>query len=188
MVVEAAEAAGKTTFNLPQSERALHWLPDRHLCDRYHSLHKGSQTYSSYSGGDDESIKSVLGVLLLFLLASASTVVSQEKKTSQPTFKYDSSSQQTVHGPVIDSRDFQCPVSGAIWLHITLKTEAGPIEVHLGPAAFMKQYDIKFRKDDNVTVIGSKIVFEGKPAIVARSVVIGNDTYNFRDSSGKPLW
>src|SRR6266481_3663966 len=72
VVVEAAEAAGKTTFNLPQSERALHWLPDRHLCDRYHSLHKGSQTYSSYSGGDDESIKSVLGVLLLFLLASAS--------------------------------------------------------------------------------------------------------------------
>ncbi len=134
------------------------------------------------------AIKSVLGVLLLFLLASASTIISQEKKTSQPTFKYDSSNQQTVHGRVIEIRDFQCPVSGTMGSHITVKSEAGPIEVHLAPAAFMKQYEIKFRKDDDVTVTGSQIILEGKPALMARSVVVGNDTYNFRDNNGRPLW
>ena len=52
----------------------------------------------------------------------------------------------------------------------------------------MKQYEINIRKDDNVTVVGSKIMFEGKTALIARSVVIGRDTYNFRDNKGRPLW
>jgi hypothetical protein len=52
----------------------------------------------------------------------------------------------------------------------------------------MKQYEIAIRKNDKVTVFGSRITFEGKPALIARSVVIGRDTFNFRDSNGRPLW
>jgi hypothetical protein len=69
-----------------------------------------------------------------------------------------------------------------------LKTETGNVEVHLAPASFMKQYDINIRKDDNVTIIGSRIMFDGKPALIAKSVAIGRETYNFRDPSGRPLW
>jgi uncharacterized protein YdeI (BOF family) len=52
----------------------------------------------------------------------------------------------------------------------------------------MKQYEINIHKGDKVTVVGSKITYEGKIALIAKSVEIGNDTYNFRDQSGKPLW
>ena len=29
---------------------------------------------------------------------------------------------------------------------------------------------------------------EGKPALIAKSVTIGRETFNFRDAKGRPLW
>ena len=136
-----------------------------------------------------KGLRVLAGTLLLLLLAGASSVVSQEKNSPPQTgYTYDQSSQQTVHGWVVSERDFQCPVSGAMGSHITVKTETTTIEVHLAPASFMKQYEINIRKDDNVTVVGSRITFEGKPALIAKSVAIGRETFNFRDPKGRPLW
>jgi hypothetical protein len=136
-----------------------------------------------------KGIKVLVGTLMLLLLAGASNVVSQEKNSPpRASYTYDQAKQQTMHGWVVETKIFQCPVSGTVGSHITVKTETGNIEVHLAPASFMKQYEINFRKDDNVTVVGSRIVFDGKPALIARSVAIGRETFNFRDSNGRPLW
>ena len=131
----------------------------------------------------------LLGVFALLLSGAAITLASQEK--SPPThanYTYAPTSEQTMRGWVVETRDFQCPVTGTVGSHITVKSETGSIEVHLAPASFMKQYEINIRKGDNVTVVGSKIMFEGKGALIAKSVAIGNETYNFRDQSGRPLW
>jgi hypothetical protein len=131
----------------------------------------------------------LFGILILLLLTSASSVVSQEKNSpAQTHYTYDEANQQTVHGWVVETKDFQCPVTGTVGSHITVKTETGSIEVHLAPASFMKQYDIAFTKDQNVTVVGSKITYEGKPALIAKSVAVGHETFNFRDPKGRPLW
>lgn len=122
-------------------------------------------------------------------LAGVSALVSQEKNApAQPNYAYDQANQERVHGQVVDMRDFPCPVSGTMGSHITIKGESGLIEVHMAPSSFMKQYEISIQKGDSVAVIGSRITYEGKPALIARSIVIGRDTYNFRDASGKPLW
>jgi hypothetical protein len=131
----------------------------------------------------------LLGVFALLLSGAAITLVSQEK--SSPThanYTYAPTSEQTMRGWVVETRDFQCPVTGTVGSHITVKSETGSVEVHLAPASFMKQYEINIRKGDNVTVVGSRIMFEGKGALIAKSVAIGNETYNFRDQSGRPLW
>ena len=137
-----------------------------------------------------QGTRAFLGILTMLLLAGAGSVISQEKNTPpQNAYTYDLSAQHTVSGSVIGGRDFQCPVSGTLGSHITVKTETGTvIEVHLAPASFIKQYEILIRKDDNITVVGSRIMFEGKPALIAKSIVIGRDTYNFRDPKGRPLW
>jgi hypothetical protein len=136
-----------------------------------------------------KGIRAFSGIAIVLLLAGAGSVISQEKNTPpQASYNYDLAAQQTVRGWVISERDFQCPVSGTLGSHITVKTETGTIEVHLAPASFMKQYEINIRKDDNITVVGSRITFEGKPALIAKSVVIGRDTFNFRDPKGRPLW
>ena len=136
-----------------------------------------------------KGIRVLLGILTLLLLAAASSVVSQEKPSlAHVSYTYDEANQQTVRGWVVETRDFQCPVNNAMGSHITVKTETGSIEVHLAPASFMKQYDIAFAKDQNVTVVGSKITYEGKPALIAKSVAVGHETFNFRDPKGRPLW
>jgi hypothetical protein len=131
----------------------------------------------------------LFGIFALLLSGAAITLVSQEKNSPpQASYTYAPSSEQTMHGWVVETKDFQCPVTGTVGSHITVKNETSNIEVHLAPASFMKQYEINIRKGDNVTVVGSKITFEGKSALLAKSVVIGHETYNFRDPSGKPLW
>ena len=136
-----------------------------------------------------KGIRVLFGIFILLLLTSASSVVSQEKNSpAQAYYTYDEANQQTVRGWVVETRDFQCPVNNAMGSHITVKTETGSIEVHLAPASFMKQYDIAFAKDQNVTVVGSKITYESKPALIAKSVTVGHETFNFRDAKGRPLW
>jgi hypothetical protein len=138
-----------------------------------------------------KGIRILLGTLLLLVLAGASTLTSQDKTPAQPLHNnhaYDQNTLEKVQGLVVDTRDYNCPISGTVGSHITVKGEGGDIEVHLAPASFMKQYEIAIRKNDRVTILGSRITFEGKPALVARSVAIGRDTFNFRDSNGKPLW
>jgi hypothetical protein len=133
--------------------------------------------------------RTLFGIFALLLSGAAITLVSQEKNSpTHASYTYAPTSEQTMRGWVVETKDFQCPVTGTVGSHITVKSETGSIEVHLAPASFMKQYEINIRKGDNVTVVGSKITFEGKNALVAKSVVIGNETYNFRDPSGKPLW
>jgi hypothetical protein len=134
-------------------------------------------------------IRVLVGVFTLVLLGAAHTLVSQVKNTSTPPgYAYGQSGEQTVRGWVVETRDFQCPVSGTMGSHITVKNETSTIEVHLAPASFMKQYEINIRKGDNVTVVGSRISFEGKTALIAKSVAIGRETFIFRDPAGNPLW
>ena len=136
-----------------------------------------------------KGIRLLLGTLILLSLAGGSSVLSQVKNAPAKTsYSYDEANQQTVRGSVVETKDFQCPVSGTLGSHITLKTDTGNIEVHLAPVSFMKQYDIRFRKDENVTIVGSKIDFEGKTTLVAKSLTIGRETFNFRDAKGRPLW
>src|SRR5580765_8624571 len=106
-----------------------------------------------------KGIRVLAGTLLLLLLAGASSVVSQEKNAQpQTSYTYDQANQQTVRGWVVSEKDFQCPVSGTMGSHITVKTETGTVEIHLAPASFMKQYEINIHTNDNVTVIGSRIM------------------------------
>jgi hypothetical protein len=77
----------------------------------------------------------LLGVLALLLSGAAITLVSQEKNSpKQVSYTYATTSEQTMHGLVVETRDFECPVTGTVGSHLTVKNETGSIEVHLAPA------------------------------------------------------
>jgi hypothetical protein len=103
--------------------------------------------------------------------------------------KYDPSKEMTFKGTVEEVRDRACPVSGSIGSHIVLKLADGStIEAHLATTKFVKAYDLVFAKGDLVEVTGTRVVFEGVETIFAREVRRGNDTFEFRDRDGKPIW
>ncbi len=94
----------------------------------------------------------------------------------------------TVSGAV-ESVDKITPMKGMhSGIHIVVKTDKESVDVHLGPEWYIERLDTKIEKGDTVEVKGSKITYEGKPAIIAAEVKKGDHTLVLRDSAGIPAW
>ncbi len=73
-------------------------------------------------------------------------------------------------------------------VHLSLKTADGEIPVHLGPDFWVDRQAVKIAKGDEITVKGSRVTFEGKPALIAETVTKGGATLVLRDAKGVPAW
>jgi hypothetical protein len=58
----------------------------------------------------------------------------------------------------------------------------------LGPAFYLENQDVKIEPKDKVEVKGSRVTFEGKPAIIAAEVKKGDEVLRLRDDNGFPMW
>jgi hypothetical protein len=47
---------------------------------------------------------------------------------------------------------------------------------------------MKIKPKDKVSVIGSRITYQGNPAFIASEIKKGNETIIFRDKNGYPVW
>lgn len=134
-------------------------------------------------------IRVIFRLCLLMLLGCGISLVGQDKRSaSQEAYAYDNNKQVVISSVVQEARDYKCPVTGTVGSHITIATGTSTIEVHLAPASFMKRYEIVFSKGDRIEIKGAKILFENKPALLAKQVAIDRTTYSFRDEKGIPLW
>jgi hypothetical protein len=123
------------------------------------------------------------------VLTVAPVAVGQKSKPDVAVPKYDPAAEATFKGTVEDSKDRQCPVSGGMGSHLILRlSPSKTIEVHLATTKFVKTYDLVFNKGDVVTVVGTKVQFEGVETIFARVVTLDTTTFVFRDKDGTPIW
>lgn len=101
---------------------------------------------------------------------------------------YNPQTVETVSGEVI-SVDKVRPMKGmADGVHLTVKTDNQTISVHLGPAWYVEKQDKKIVATDKIEVKGSRITFEGKPAVIAAEVRKGDEVLKLRDERGIPVW
>jgi hypothetical protein len=100
---------------------------------------------------------------------------------------YNPSTEMTVTGTV---EEVQHRTRGSGWggTHLTLRTEKGTLDVHLGPSSFLAEKQFTFAKGDRIEVTGSKVSYAGGDGLVARVVNRGDKTLTLRGSSGIPLW
>lgn len=130
-------------------------------------------------------ILTVVALILTMPLAA----VGQKSEPEITVPKYDPAAEATFKGTVVEVKDRQCPMSGGMGSHLILRLSPDKtIEVHLASSKFVKTYDLVFSKGDAVTVVGTKLQFEGVETIFAREVTRGTETYVFRDKDGKPIW
>ncbi len=126
----------------------------------------------------------VPAIALTILLALASQV-----NAGKPgSFKYDLATEVKIKGVITEVKDFECPVSGGMGAHLTLKTGDKNVLVHIALSKFLKDYDMSFEKGQEVEVLGSKVTMDGEEVILARQITRGQSTFTFRDDKGKPLW
>jgi len=102
--------------------------------------------------------------------------------------RYNTATEITLHGTVIDVRDFYCPISSREGTHLMVATEKRTVEVHVAPRQFLDGKKWQFSRGDQVDVSGSAIIFHGHDALIAQTISRGNETLALRDSGGKPIW
>jgi hypothetical protein len=107
---------------------------------------------------------------------------------SQYNKMYDPKAVETVSGEVtaVDRITPAKGMSGGI--HILVKSDKEPISVHLGPAWYLENQDVKIEPGDKVEVKGAKTTLAGKPAIIAAEVKKGDEVLKLRDDNGFPVW
>jgi hypothetical protein len=107
---------------------------------------------------------------------------------SQYQRMYNPASVETLSGTV-ESVDKVTPMKGMHYgIHLTLKTDKGTVDVHLGPEWYIERQDAKIEKGDTIEVKGSRVSIAGKPAIIAAEVKKGDSTLVLRDANGIPAW
>ena len=73
-------------------------------------------------------------------------------------------------------------------VHLLLKTAKGKLSVHLGPSWFVDSQRMKVAPHDVVKVAGSRVTYDGKPALIATVIRKGNERLRLRTDRGTPLW
>jgi hypothetical protein len=129
-----------------------------------------------------------IGLVFLIVVAWL-TMAAAPKPANESVPKYDKSTEAVFKGTVEEVKDRECPVSGGMGAHLTMKlTEGESLEVHLALTKFVTQYELVFHKGDVLEVTGVKVKFDGVDTIFARKIKRGQDEFLFRDGEGKPLW
>jgi hypothetical protein len=101
---------------------------------------------------------------------------------------YDPKTVETISGEVVsvDTLTFMQGMSYGV--HVMVKTDKETVSVHLGPGWYILNQDMKIEPKDRIEVKGSRITFQGKPAIIAAEVRKGEDMMKLRDDNGFPVW
>ena len=101
---------------------------------------------------------------------------------------YDTTTVQTVRGEVTAVENVAAARGTGAGVHVTLKSDSGSVNVHLGPDWYVNKQSVKIGKGDRITVTGSRIVLQGKSLLVAEQVKKGEKTLILRDRQGYPRW
>jgi len=101
---------------------------------------------------------------------------------------YDVNTVETIYGSVtsIDQISHGNRMSNGI--HLQLNTKSGNITVHLGPSWYIDNQDIQINKNDEITVTGSRVNYEGEMVIIAKELIKGDEVLTLRDDKGYPYW
>jgi hypothetical protein len=132
----------------------------------------------------EENVKKVTKLIAVALavvgLLSASSAVAQRN--------YDPKTVEMLQGKVL-SVDTAIRGQGRSYgVHLTLQTDKETVAVHLGPALYIDKQTPKIEANDTITVTGSRVTIDGKPAIIAAQVKKGNEILKLRDENGIPAW
>lgn len=106
---------------------------------------------------------------------------------------YDPKTVETISGTVMkvertSGRRASGGIHGAAGIHLLLKTNKEEIAVRLGPAWYVDKQPVKVAAHDIIEVRGSRILYAGKPALVAAEVKKGDQLMKLRQDNGMPLW
>jgi hypothetical protein len=101
---------------------------------------------------------------------------------------FDPATVQKLQGEVLWVKRLTPEEGMADGLHLLLKTREEVISVHLGPLWYLERQDFSLAAGDSIEVAGSRVAFEGQPAILAAELKKPDKVLLLREASGFPRW
>jgi hypothetical protein len=134
-----------------------------------------------------------LGTSVLFFCAAPlllALAAPSDQKDAEP--RYDTATNIDLMVVVVDVKEVAAgsPLSG---MHLLVRPESAKsnsetTDVYLAPDDYLKDFGCHFAKGDKIQVKGSKVRYNGGPAVLAREVRQESTTVYLRDEHGVPYW
>ena len=101
---------------------------------------------------------------------------------------YDAKTVETIGGKVLSIEKTAPAKRRGYWVDLMLQSEKETIAVQLGPAWYIDKQTRRIEANDTIMVTGSRVMMDGRPAIVAADITRGNELLKLRDDNGIPVW
>jgi hypothetical protein len=101
---------------------------------------------------------------------------------------YDAKTVETIGGKVLSIEKTTPAKKRGYWIDLMVQTGNGTIAVQLGPAWYIDKQTPRIEANDTITVTGSRVTMDGRPAIVAADITRGNELLKLRENNGMPVW
>jgi hypothetical protein len=101
---------------------------------------------------------------------------------------YDHKTVETVKGEVVSVEKVPSPQGKEYGVHLTLKTEMEILLIEVGPGWYVEKQPVKIEAKDILEIRGSRVMSQGKPAIIAAEIKKGDQILRLRDGNGIPAW
>jgi len=88
---------------------------------------------------------------------------------------YDAKTVETVGGKVLSIEKTAPAKRRGYWVDLMLQSEKETIAVQLGPAWYIDKQTPRIEANGTIMVTGSRVMMDGRPAIVAADITRGNE-------------
>lgn len=143
---------------------------------------------SAVSFGPDKDHRNLRIASLSFWAAVVAGVLASgawAQTSSKTGPKYDTKNEVKIKGMIEEVRQVPGSFEGTF---LVVKTEGKTVVVRAAPADFLKEMEANFAKGDLVEVVGCKAPNTTEEEILAREIIVGQNTTTLRDDKGVPVW
>ena len=128
--------------------------------------------------------RKVIGNAALATAILLSTAAAQQRSplVSPRSAAYDTTRETICQGTVLSyTEDSPVPPIGA---HVTVQTSTGTVDVHLGPASYLRANHFSLSAGDSVRIVGASTAVHGGEIFIARIVQKGQQSIVIRSLRG----
>jgi hypothetical protein len=104
----------------------------------------------------------------------------------RPAPKYNRATETLVEGTVEEVKAYRGP-GGLMGTHLLVRTGNTTVDVHLGLPSLLGKDRVAFAPGDQIEVLGSKVLYRGGEALLARQIKRGEQVLTYRNAQGLPL-